>query len=211
MLINWLKFVPALLLLLVPIGIFHGKKVRYREISRDWGDHLVPIFSLGLHLIDALRAALGAWLLIESLSLAPGAKGFIAQAPLLTRMAVLWLGVLLQTTVCRERDAMHAPFAWVLGVVAVLMPPLVATFAVILALATTAGSRVAAAFFPALAVALAAIGVSLVGKSFLLPVAVVAIMLLLPWLLPVLFNSELVISYRAKRADDPTRLRAREP
>ena len=211
MLINWLKFGSALLLLLVPIGLFHGRKVRYREVSRDWGDHLLPVFSLGLHLIDVLRAALGAWLLVDSMSLMPGARGLAAQGPLLTRMAVLWLGALLQTVVCRERDSMHAPFAWVVGVVAVLMPPLVATFALVLALATSVGSRVAAAFFPALAVALAGLGFVLEGQPIMMPLIVVGVMLLLPWLLPVLFNAELVISYRVKQTDDPTRVQQREP
>ncbi len=71
MLIDWLKFISALVLLLTPAGILHDQKVRYRPISRDWADHWTQILSLGLHAIDLVRAALGMWLLVESLHSAP--------------------------------------------------------------------------------------------------------------------------------------------
>ncbi|MDP3178917.1 MAG: hypothetical protein Q8M76_13505, partial [Spirochaetaceae bacterium] len=123
MIIDWLKFAPALFLLLLPIGVFHGKKVRFRPIARDWADHWSKILTLGLHWIDLSRAALGGWLLVESLSLSPGAAGIMRYSVLVTLGAVMILAVALQTFVCKERDSANAPFMFVTGLLVGVYPP----------------------------------------------------------------------------------------
>jgi hypothetical protein len=199
MVIDWLRFSGALLLLLVPIALFHGPRVRYRSVSRDWDRHWPRIFSLGLHSIDLGRAALGAWLLTQAVERVPGATGLLRQGVLLTDAAVLGVAVLVQTFVCKERDAAHAPFAFVIGLVAGFLPPLLAGFAVLLAIAIAIGARMPAALFLILAASVMAIGYFFV-RSGLPGVAIVAGAVALPSLATAMFPRRLVVSYRAKRS-----------
>jgi hypothetical protein len=208
MIIDWFKFAPALFLLLIPIGLFHGKKVRVRTISRDWDGQWPQILNLGLHWIDLGRAALGAWLLLEALSLVPGTRGALRYAPLLTQAAVLIVASCLQAFVCKERDSAHAPFAFVTGLLFGFYPPTIAGFAILLAVTTAAGSRTPVAYFPILAVALSGLGYLFEGNKLLTRLAVGACAVMLPWLLSVMFSRDLVLSYRARRPtkDHPSQL-----
>jgi hypothetical protein len=202
MLIDWFKLIAALILLLTPIGLFHGKKVRYRPIAHDWQRHWPRVLGLGLHLIDFLRAALGAWLLSEALTREPGAQGMLRFADALTQGGVLMVATILQAVVCKERDAAHAPFAFVAGLVLGFLPPAIALFGLLLAIAITAGSRRPAAFFPLLAVSVAAMGFLFTRQKLLLQLVAVACAVTLPWLLTLLFPQELVLSYVTKRAPE---------
>lgn len=195
--IDWLKFLPSLVLLLTPVRIFHGGNVHVRAISRGWDRHWAQVLTLTLHGLDLTRAALGSWLLIDSLAV-PGAHGMAAQAPLFIQGAIRLLAVILQTVPCKERDAANAPFAFIIGLLLGGYSPLAATFALVLTVTLAAGARTPAAFFPVLAL-------SFPGASFLfgkLPLleksAFGAGAALLPWLWALLFNCELVVSYRAR-------------
>lgn len=202
MLIDWFKFSAALLLLLVPIGLFHGSKVRYRAVSREWDEHWLRIFSLGLHVIDLGRAVLGAWLLSQALTRAPGAAGLMRHGVLLTHAAVFAVAMVLQVFVCKEPDSAHAPFTFAIGLVAGYLPPTVAGFAIVFAIVIATGARLPVALFPLLAVSVAAAGFLFHGKKLLLPVSVVALAVVLPVLLSLLFSRRLVVSYRARRGSD---------
>lgn len=204
MLIDWLKFLAALVLLLVPISIFHGHKVRYRAIRRHWDRHWRQILALGLHLIDFGRAVLGAWLLAESLERAPDANGLMRHAPILTQATLLCLAAILQTFSCREPDAAHAPFTFTAGVVAGFLPVTIATLAILLAVAITMGARKPALYFPMLAVSVGVLGYALSGGALARPAGMVAVFVILPWLLTLLFPRQLVVSYLAKRSSDST-------
>ena len=199
MIIDWLTFAPALCLLLLPIGLFHGKKIRFRAISSDWDGHWSSIFTLGLHWIDLGRAALGGWLLIEALRLAPGVAGFMRYSVLGTEGAVMVIAVGLQTFICKEEDSAHAPFAFVTGLVLGVYPPIVAGFSIVLAIALAAGSRVPVAYFPALGLLLAGIGFGFEGKKALLLLALGTCAFVVPWLFTIMFPRELVFSYRARQ------------
>lgn len=209
MLIDWSYFAPALILLLIPSGIFHGKKVRARSLSRDFTGQWSQVLSLPHHAIDFLRAAAGGWLLAHSLTRAPEAVGMMKHAPTLTLAGVLLLGVTLQTVVCREEDALHAPLAYLIGLTAGYLPPLVAGFALVAAIAITMGVHTPAAFFVALPLAVAALGTLFTGKKLLLTLAPFCVAAFLPWLFAVLFSRELVLLHRAERSrtDDTSRLR----
>jgi hypothetical protein len=174
--------------------------VRYRSVSRDWDRHWPRIFSLGLHVIDLGRAALGAWLLTQAVLRAPDATGLLRHGPLLTQAAVLAAAVLVQTFVCKERDAAHAPFAFVIGLVAGFLPPMLAGLAILFALTIVIGARMPAALFPILAVAVMAIGFLLHGKKLLPSLAITAGVVALPSLVTTLFPRRLVVSYRARRS-----------
>jgi hypothetical protein len=88
MLIDWLKLTGALVLLLPPIAVFERKNVRYRAVMRDWNGYWGRTLSHGLHWVDFLRAALGAWLLVEALPVSAEARGAARHVPLLFQVAV---------------------------------------------------------------------------------------------------------------------------
>ena len=202
MLIDWIRFSSALVLLLTPIALFHGKKVRYRPIARDWDTHWSQILKLGLHTIDAGRAALGGWLLVDALASDPAAHGLMRYSVFLTRGAVLCLAVLLQTFVCKERDSAHAPFTFVSGLVFGVYSPTIAAFPVLLAIIVAGGSRTPLAFFPTLSLTLFALGILFGGKKMIIPLVLGMCAVMLPWLCSLLFSRDLVVSYRAKRPDN---------
>src|SRR4051812_2284377 len=105
MLIDWIRLVGALLLLLTPTAVFQGDRVRFRAIDRSWERYWTRILTLGLHSIDFVRAVLGNWLLIESLTPAANAHGMMRFAPLIIAGSVRVLAVAVQTAVCREPDS----------------------------------------------------------------------------------------------------------
>jgi hypothetical protein len=202
--IDWMKLGAALLLLLTPIGLFHGRQVRYRAIQREWTDHLAQIASLGLHTIDFLRAIAGAALLAGAVSRTPEAQAFMRYAPAFIQAGVLLTAAGLQTAVCRELDALHAPYTFVAGVMLGFFPPAIACFALLFAVVITLGMRVPAAFFPITAMAIVALGVLFAGRKLLLELVAGACVALLPWLASIMFRRNLVISYRTRRTSERT-------
>lgn len=202
MLIDWPRFIAALVLLLTPVAIFHNRKVRYRPISRDWTDHWAQVFSLGLHWFDLLRAAAGMWLLADALHLAPNVRGLVRYEVVLFQGAVVAAAVTLQTVICKEPDSANAPFAFVAGLVLGFVPPVIASFALMISVVVAGGLRSSAAFFPFLALSVPGMGALFTGKKHLLILIITACAALLPWLISLLFSRELVASYQARRHDD---------
>jgi len=198
MLIEWPKLVAALVLLLVPVALFHGKQVVYRDVSRDWDGYWRRTFGLGLHVVDFVRAMLGAWLLAEAVTSAPAAEGAMKYSFFATQSAVFALALMLQTLVCKEEDAAHAPFAFVSGLVLGFLPPLVAGFALLLAVVITFGTKLASGYFPILAASVSGIGFLFTGKKNLYALLAVTFAAGLPWLLTLLFPRHFVSSLRAK-------------
>ncbi|MCX6953462.1 MAG: hypothetical protein NTV51_15035 [Verrucomicrobia bacterium] len=203
MIIDWLELAPALLFLLVPIGLVRGPKIRHRPIVRDWGGHWAAILSLGLHWIDLGRAILGAWWLADAIPLDPAAVGFVRYSVPAVRGAVLLVAVVLQVVVCFERQAFYAPFMFVSGMLLGFYPPLIAGFAVLLALTIAAGLRLPTTYFPLLCVSLVVIGYFFEERPALVSLAVGGGVTLLPWLLPVMFRRAPVLAYRARRLVRP--------
>ena len=199
MLVDWIKFVPALLLLLTPIVWFHQRKVRYRPVGREWSEHWRQILGLGLHTIDFVRAILGGWLLAEALSPLAGATGTWRHAPTLTQGILQLTAVVLQSVLCRERGATHAPFTFVAGLLLGSFPLAISGLAVLLAITVAAGARMPGTFFPVLSIALLAIGLLLGGRPMLPSLVLGAIAAGSPWMWTLLFVRRLVYSYRAKR------------
>jgi hypothetical protein len=201
--VDWLQFIAAVILLVTPGSLFYrSKKIRYREVSRDWDDHLGRIFGHGLHTIDLVRAALGTWLLIESLHTVPNAAGFARYAPVFTQGAIRILAVWLQTVVCPDREHANAPFAFVVGLLLGGASPLVAIFACALTLPLTMGARAPAAFFPLLGLAHLGIGFWFHGKGAVLTLGFGAIAASVPFFWAILFRRELVVAYRARRLSE---------
>ena len=103
LIIDWWKFIPALILLLTPIRLFHGSRVHFREIDRDWDRHWPQILSLWQHYFDFIRAALGTWLLLAALQDVPQARGLAHYAVLLTQGSIRIFAVILQTVRIKHR------------------------------------------------------------------------------------------------------------
>lgn len=201
MLVYWIIFVPALALLLVPITLFHGPKVRYRGITHDWRNIWPRALDLGLHTIDFGRAILGAWLLEEALSKAPEVTGAMRHAVMATQAVVLVTAVIIQTSFRAKQDTVHAPFAFVAGVILGFYPPAVAAYALLLAVVTTLGTKTLSVFFPILGLALAVVG-TVFAKKFSLNLTIGMAVAMLPWFWSLLFHRELVSSFRARRPSD---------
>lgn len=205
MTINWLMFVPALLLLLTPGDLFNGSKVRYRDVTRDWDDYWLRALAHSLHTVDLVRGALGTWLLLNSLHGAVNPHGFAKYEVLVTQGGIRILAVFIQTIVCREPEAVNAPFTFVVGLLLGGSSPVVAAFAVALALPIALGTRAAIVFFPVVALADLGIGFWFKGKGAVLGLSFGAVAAMIPFLWALMFRRDLVVAYRAKRqpADSP--------
>ncbi len=198
MLIDWPKLLAALVLLLVPVALFHGKRVVYRDVSRDWVGFWPRTFGLDLHYADLFRAVLGAWLISEALTRAPEVAGAMKYSSYAAQTAVFALALTLQTMICKEEDSAHAPFAFVSGLALGFVPPFIAGPALLLAILITFGTKVASIYFPVLAAAVSALGFPFTGKKHIFALLIVTITAGLPWLLTLLFPRHFVASLRAK-------------
>lgn len=200
MLIDWLQFGPSLLLLLTPIALFQGSRVRFRPIPSSFEGHWGRTLGLGLHTIDLGRAVLGAWLLAEALSVSPEAKGAIRHAVPATQAAVLIVGILLQTFVCKEPDAANPPFAYVTGIVLGFLPLHVGAFALFVAAVASFGVRWAAVFFPLLTCTIIGAGLLFGATKILFSLGAIGCAVMVPWLFTLLFPRHFVVAYAAKRS-----------
>ena len=209
MLIDWTKFIAAVLLLVPPVALLHGKRVRYRALMRDWDGYWRRTLAHGTHTIDLVRAILGGWLLVDAFAEMTAVTGPMRHVPLLLQAAVLGVAIVAQTLVCKEEDAANAPFTFVAGLAFGFLVPLLpgwapfatAGFAVVLATVVSYGAREPAVFFPLLAAALAAAGYLFTRMKLMLPLAVLCPIVVMPWLLTLLFPRHFVVSYLARRAD----------
>jgi hypothetical protein len=203
--IDWLRLAAASLLLLPPMGLLHGRRVEHRLAARDWDGYWQRAFFLPAHAVDFLRAAAGAALLAGALLHVPHAAGLAKYAPWVAQALLLMLALSLQSLICREPEASHAPFAFAIGLVAGFLPAqmtgltalAIAGLALIFAVVTAAGLRSPGAFFPLLALALPALGSAVLDKGRILSLLALSCALVLPWLLPLLFPRDLVVAHRA--------------
>ena len=199
MTIDWLKFIPALLLLLTPGDLLNGRKTRYRDVTRDWDGYWQRTLIHGLHAADLIRGALGTWLLLNSLHGVVNPHGFAKYEVLITQGGIRIFAVFLQTVICREPEAANAPFAFVTGLLLGGSSPVVAAFAVALALPIALGTRAAIVFFPVVALAHLGIGFWFKGKGAVLTLSFGAVAAMIPFLWALMFRRDLVVAYRAKR------------
>jgi hypothetical protein len=200
--IDWFKLIAAILVLLPPIALFHGRKVRYRSVPSGFESYWSRTFALGLHTVDLCRALLGAWLLVEALSFDPEVPGSARMMVASIQAVVLLVAMLLQTFVCKEIDAANPPFAFAIGLVLGFLPPLVAGFALFVAIMAGFGLRSVGAFFPLLAMSVAGAGVLFSQFKVSLPsLAALAGATMSPWLFTLLFPRHFVIAYAAKKTE----------
>lgn len=194
-LITWWQFICALLLLLTPVALLEGRRVHFREIDRDWDRHWGQITSLWIHYFDFARAALGTWLLMESLHPVDNPHGLAKYAPILIHGGVQVIAIFVQSVWCKSPDSVNAPFAFVAGALLGGVSPLAGTVALALAIPLSAGSRTPAAFFPVVMIVFLAAAFLFGGKGMIIKVALAAVAPLIPWLWSLLFHRSLVLPY----------------
>ena len=201
LIIEWLKFFPALVLLFTPLGLFYSsKKTGYRNISDDGDVHWLRVLTHGGHAIDLVRAALGTWLVLDSLHQVPSPHGLAKYAALLTQGFIYILAVWVQTGSCRRPDSINAPFAFVTGLLLAGISPFVALFALAVAILFAIGTRSPALFFPVVALAHLGIGIWFNGAGSVLRLGFGPFAAMIPLLWSMMFHRDLVITYRAGRA-----------
>lgn len=203
MLIDWPRFLFALALLLIPIGLFHSERVRYRALIRDWDGHWRRSLTLGLHSVDLARAVLGGWLLLQAVSQAPEFKG-VNHLVLVVQASVMLVAMTLQASICRERGVLHAPFAFAAGLVFGFLPLLVGAFALPLAVALSLMAVARGGFFAIFALAVCVVGFFFAGRAQLPALVAVSSAVAFPWLIGLLFRRHFVSTYRGRPRDAPS-------
>ena len=133
-------------------------------------------------MLDAGRASVGAWLVLQAVSTMPAVEALGRWQEAVYIAAAVALGLVAQALAWRDEDYLLAPVTFALGVVAVVAHPVVLAIALPLALGGALAIRAWAAGFLACGAGLLVAGLaveqqdwrvsSLVGLSFGAPVLV---------------------------------------
>ena len=151
MTIGWQMFLPAVLLLWFPTSAMLSKKVQLRAWETFQSLHSStsprPWWWVPALWIDPVRAAVGAYLLRESLALNDAYLQLVTEGPYAVMLGVLLVGVILQLWSSREEGVMLAPMGFVAGVIGVMVPWPVAVAGLVLAVTGVFAFRNFASFF----------------------------------------------------------------
>ena len=192
--IHWPQFAGALILLLLPVTLLHSPNTRYRLMDRRWLSALLRALLFPWHWVDLLRSVMGFKMLQASFSLpgfglvSPTAMTLIAQG------AIVLLTVLINLMAIKNRDFSHAPFALVIAVLFVLLPPLVAVGGLVIAFTIALGIQVASAFFFVLPIAAFALVALLYPDPLFLPTAILTAISWTSPLMALLLSRKLVLA-----------------
>jgi len=195
--VNWLIFLPAVVLLWTPIALLQGRKVRHRVVEIGWHGYWPRTLFFRLHWLDLVRAGVGSGLLGAATAEDLISAGIDAYPPRLLRAGVLLVGALLQCW-SREPKTIHAPFAYLAGLALGGLDPAVAVFSLALTLALAIGPGLPSAFFPLLPLIGAGLGFLLKSRTGLFDAATLAPATVAPWLLTVLLGKPFSSTYRAR-------------
>ncbi len=194
--IDWTRFAIGAGVLLFPLPLLFGRGVAYRELDRAWSRYTSQALTLPWHYIDAIRAAIGARLLLTSLIFSPMTQaGRLSKEVIVVFAAVFALSVIVQTVVCKAPHSFNAACVFVFAVTAAFYPPMLAGLTLISAVTVSLAMRSLPAFFFVVPICLVGLGLLLLPKWTLLAVWPPAA--ILPALLPVLFQRDLVLAHRA--------------
>lgn len=142
---------------------------------------------------DAVRIAVGGWLVKFALALVPGADA----AKVTMILGVLLLpGIILQMVTRRKDGAMFAPMGCALAILWVLLPPVTALQVTVIGIVALAAIGYFDAFFVGGGVASVALGLLPGGPR--LAAILVAAVFILPVLLAAMFRCKLVLPVRSR-------------
>lgn len=204
--VDWVRFATAAAVLIFPLPLLFGRGVQYRELARAWHRHIGQVFALPWHWIDLVRTMAGTWLLMSSIGLYFDSRVSLAKEPVVLFGGVMLLAVILQTVVCKDpEDGFHTCCVFVFGFTAIFFPPVVAGLMLVSGLTIGIALRSVPAFFFGLAVCIPVIGYFFYPQWRLIPIGMAVA--LLPGLLPMLFQRDLVLAHRAVKSDPEPALR----
>ncbi len=143
--LNWVYFVPALLLLFYPTGD-HGSSSRlrfcdYEDIRYNRGGSAEASWRQLWLWIDPLRAFAGAWLLRNAWVTVGPLEGAWIHVPLVATFALLALALGMQMHTRRDDTVLLAPMGYSIGLAFAILPPQIAALVIVSAVACTMGFR----------------------------------------------------------------------
>lgn len=194
--IDWTHFAIAALVLVFPLPLLFGKGVQHRDLDRSWHNYVSKVFALWWHWLDLIRVVAGTRLLMAAVGFSHDPRAVaLPKGIYVVVAAVLLIAVIVQTVACKAPHGFNAACVIVFGVTATLYPPLLAGLTLVSALTVALALRSLPAFFFAVPACLVGVGALLLPKWIVLgmwaPVAVV------PAILPLLFQREIVLAHRA--------------
>jgi hypothetical protein len=190
--INWILFIPALVLLFYPLDRLLGDRIRtrdYESVRNDPPKAADAWWRQRWIWVDPLRAFAGAWALRTTWTVDLSEPGLWQHLPVLITMPVLALAIAAQMHTRREDDVFFAPLGYCAGLLFALLPAQVASLVVLFAGACMMGLRNWSAFFFCGALGAGALGYLILRVDFW--VAASVLLLLEPLLLGMLMSRKL--------------------
>lgn len=191
--INWLLFVPALLLLFYPLDHLLPGRIRLRSYESIRNDPLGARDAWWRQpwiWINPLRSCAGGWLLHNAWTIEPPLPGFWRHLPFFGTLLVLALAMGVQMHTRRADDVLLAPVGYSAGIVFALLPPEIAVLVIMLAGACLMAFRSWSAFFFCGAVGALAFGYLILRWNFWMLATVV--LMIEPVVLSLLAKRELL-------------------
>lgn len=192
--IEWILFLPALLLLFYPLDDGLRGRVRLRDYERLRNDRLGASDAWWRQpwvWVDPLRAFAGGWLLLHSWTIEPPLPGVWRHLPVFGSLLVLALAVGVQMHTRRDDEVLFAPVGYCAGLLFAVLPAEVAVLVVALAGVSLMAFRGWSAFFLCGAFAAGVFGFMILRVNFWMLAAVV--LMLEPLLLSLMARRELML------------------
>lgn len=167
--IDWLLFLPALLLLFYPLDDWLRMRVCLRDYEYIRNTRLrsrEAWWRQPWAWVDPLRAFVGAWMLRHAWEIELPLPALWRQGPLIGTLLVLGLAVIVQMHTRRHDEVLLAPMGYCAGLVFALLRPEIALLVVTLAGACMMAFRGWAAFFGCAAAGSAVFGYMLLHVNF---------------------------------------------
>jgi hypothetical protein len=192
--IDWLQFIPALLLLFYPLDHALRGRVRlraYEDVRNDRPDAADAWWRQPWTWVDPIRACVGGWLLRTAWTIEPPVDGFWLHLPLMGTLVVLALALGVQMHTRRVDSVLLAPMGYSAGLVFALLPPQVAVLVVVLAFVCLMAFRGWWAFFFFGAAGAGAFGYLILRVN--LWMAGTVVLMMMPLMLGMLVRRELLL------------------
>lgn len=197
MAIQWVMFLPALLLLFYPVEVllpksFYLKDLSYLEFSETGANKRAP-WSFPALWSDGLRSFLGAFLLRSAWAVEPSA-GWLHRVPYVMSFCILALSLVVQMHTKRTNDRFLAPVSYVAGLWLALLPLPVALVTVMAAGVCMVAFRSLGAFFFCGAATVAGFGHVIMHTGLWSVVA--AAIGAMPWMVGLTCQRRLAVPFR---------------
>lgn len=193
MVIHWIPLLSGLFFGLIPPRLLINSECRYLRFDRLWkrvvskesaSERRRRWWKLPLVWIDPVRGFMTATLLSAAFDLVPNATGLARVGPLLATAPLLVLVLWTQTRGRVHSGETISPSAFLAGMMLALLPPVVASSAIVIGVATAVAMNSFAAGYLVATVTTLAIGYPFLGRSPWLGVytLLVATPLIINWL-----------------------------